>query len=280
MLLRSLQSVLCQLDECDEIIVVNDDRENSIKLDHPILDDNHKVKIITNEFESGPSGARNFGVSRSSNSYVMFLDDDDVMQNGYLASVKLSLIQHPEFAYGGAHMKRVHDNENFRFWLDRRELELGKVTKKSIDKLIGTNCGLWVNRSAFLKVGGFNTSLINSEDNDLCVRLYGHNFKCLRQSQNWIFVFSAHLDEQPNITSTTMFKKKLDCWWSVYESSKKYFGPFHPIRIELLERYTRRAFREKMGQQALKNFSQSSFDLTILLGYLYSAYLSIKYRQK
>ena len=131
MLLRSLNSVLCQLGNEDEVIVVNDDRNGGVDI-NPILSEYEgKVRVLNNQFEKGPSGARNFGVSQSHKPYVMFLDDDDVMQNGYLASVKASLERYPEAGYGGAQVQRLYPEADASIWSLKQEIEVGIIGKKA-----------------------------------------------------------------------------------------------------------------------------------------------------
>jgi len=280
LLIRSLQSVVAQLEDTDEIIVVNDDRIADVSLDVSLVEHKDKIKIVTNQFERGPAGARNFGVSLSSCNYVMFLDDDDVMQNGYLSSLKLSLMRSSDAGYGGAQMERVKSNYSDEFWQQTKEPEVGQICKKPLDVLFGCNCGMWVKRSLFMQIGGFNEKLINSEDNDLCVRLFGSGIKCLRYHGKWIYVFDHHTDAQANVTSTVPIEDKLECWWLVYLNNRHFFNSFHPIRIELLERFTRRAFRENRGRYALDKFKSAGFDPSILLAYLYTFSLRLKYFRK
>lgn len=280
LLIRSLQSVVAQLEDADEIIVVNDDRKTEVSLDLSLIEYNNKIRIVTNQFERGPAGARNFGVSLSNCKYVMFLDDDDVMQNGYLLSLKLSLMQNSDAGYGGAQMERAKSDYSDDFWRHPKEPEIGQICKKPLDVLMGCNCGMWVKRSLFTQIGGFNEELINSEDNDLCMRLFGSGVKCLRCYGKWIYGFDHLSAEQANITSTVPIEDKLKCWWIVYLNSRYYFNPFHPIRIELLERFTRRAFRENRGRYALDKFKSAGFDPSILIAYLYTVALRVKYFRK
>ena len=139
---------------------------------------------------------------------------------------------------------------------------------------------MWVSRHTFLELGGFNSSLRNSEDNDFCARLHGNRVKCLRYTKSWVFIFSDHSEEQRNITSLTSLEEKLECWWSVYEFNRGYFSPFNPVRIELLERFTRRAFREGLGAFALHKFRESRLDMTIWVGFVYAGFLHLKYSKK
>ena len=280
LLIRSLQSVVAQLEDTDEIIVVNDDRIADVSLDLSLAEHKDKIKIVTNQFERGPAGARNFGVSLSNCNYVMFLDDDDVMQNGYLSSLKLSLKLNWDAGYGGAQIERKKLEDTNDLWRQHKEPEGGKIVNKPIDVLFGAGCGMWVKRGLFTQIGGFNEKLINSEDNDLCVRLFGSGVKCLRYNGKWIYVFDHHTDEEANITSTVPIEDKLECWWLVYLNNRHFFNPFHPIRIELLERFTRRAFRENRGRYALDKFKSAGFDPSILLAYLYTISLRLKYFRK
>ena len=62
--------------DADEVIIVNDgSSEEETRRLHEIIAD-RKVKIINQE-NSGPSTARNKGVSEAQGNYVVFLDSDD-----------------------------------------------------------------------------------------------------------------------------------------------------------------------------------------------------------
>ena len=80
---RAIESVLRQTYENIEIIVVDDNNENSpgnifAKNIMKKYKKNNKVKYIEHKINKNGSAARNTGVKNSTGKYVGFLDDDDV----------------------------------------------------------------------------------------------------------------------------------------------------------------------------------------------------------
>lgn len=123
---------------------------------------------------AGSSQARNFGVALAKGSYIAFLDDDDFWERDYLERL-LTIIRDNSAAPPAMIVGRVDHLENgerhfFRFAGDVRRLEscfyfnpgyLGSV--------------LTVEKSTFLRLGGFDPTFRTGQDRELAIRYMINN---------------------------------------------------------------------------------------------------------
>lgn len=66
--------------------------------------DKYEAKLDIQYFEkanSGPGQSRNYGVERAHGEYVLILDSDVVLPEGYIAAVSAELEREPADAFGG-----------------------------------------------------------------------------------------------------------------------------------------------------------------------------------
>ena len=271
-----VSQILIQLEASDEIVIVNDDRVSSVKLSHGIRE-NAQVNIVNNTGKKGPGSSRNCGVLHAKNELVVFVDDDDILCNGYLTSLKETLLMHPEAEYGGcAIQSQSKQGESVEY--RSRPSEIAQLTKKPRELLFGAGCGMWFKKSCFIKIGMFNEELKNSEDNELCARAVANKLNCYKFKQVWIYVNRAFTNEQANITSTTSNKEKVDCWWTVYESSKRILPFYSGVRVILLERFIRRSVRDNFSMFCFTRLLKNTRDLLAPLSFAYYILLVIKYK--
>jgi len=81
-ILRSLKSVESQSYPIKEIVVVNDgSSDNGEKIVQDFINQSKLKTILINQENSGPSRARNIGISASSGDLIAFLDSDDYWSN-------------------------------------------------------------------------------------------------------------------------------------------------------------------------------------------------------
>lgn len=81
LLYKAVESVLNQSYKKVELIVIDDNKEESFKIDNAEYFsklNSDKVVYISNEQNLGSTGSRNKGIFKASGDYVTFLDDDDV----------------------------------------------------------------------------------------------------------------------------------------------------------------------------------------------------------
>ena len=271
-----VSQILVQLEAKDEIVIVNDDREAPAELSSYIRE-NKQVNLVNNTGKKGPGSSRNYGVLRAKNEFVVFVDDDDILCNGYLTSLKETLLMHSEAEYGGCAVQ-IQSTQGVSVEYRSRPSEIAQFTKKPRELLFGSCCGMWFKKSCFIKIGMFNEDLKNSEDNELCARAVANELNCYKFKQVWMYVNRAFTNEQANITSTTSNKEKVDCWWNVYNSSKRILPFYSGVRVILLERFIRRSVRDNFSMFCFTRLLKNTRDLLAPLSFAYYILLVIKYK--
>lgn len=149
LLSRCLNSVLTQIDENDEIVIIDDGSiDDNSEIYRKISRSDQRIKYIRQE-NSGPSCARNNGVKHADGDYVLFLDSDDYLIQGCIDQAKNTL---------------VHDKPDILFGYVYKDLcDEGNVIDKQID-----------NNPDVLSVNGTTeiSSLVNHilgyENNEFC----------------------------------------------------------------------------------------------------------------
>lgn len=168
---RALFSALHQRLPAHEIIVVDDNREESeraaVRACVEGLDD-PRVKSILNTRKPGGCGARNTGILAASGVFIAFLDDDDVLLPGALQAHYSAMEEGVSMVYGNC---QVVD-------------ELYKVTETTafgkallcMNDLIMGNCppsssAVMVRKDTLLEAGLFDESLPSFQDYDMWLKI-------------------------------------------------------------------------------------------------------------
>lgn len=172
MLSRALDSLLSQTYSNIEVILVNDNGRNKdynnsldtiVKKYLPLF---NKFKYIENDDNKGASESRNIGVESASGRFVTFLDDDDIYHpEKIFKQVKLfNQSTLPNLGAVYCQLKIVDEYTNkiisrtSNFYRGNRD-----VLIQSLHYTLASTPALMVDRSLFLKVGGFR-DLITGED--------------------------------------------------------------------------------------------------------------------
>lgn len=84
---RCLESIISQIDNSDEIILVNDGSTDSSGM---ICDEyaNKKNIHVIHKSNGGLSDARNKGIDYASGDYLIFIDSDDYVSNDFISNIK------------------------------------------------------------------------------------------------------------------------------------------------------------------------------------------------
>lgn len=174
---ETLESVLAQTTPADEIIVVDDgstddgpDIVRQMAKEHPIR--------LLEKANGGQSAARNFGVAHAHGDLIAFLDHDDVWYPHHLATLLEPFTESrpTELGWTYSNLDRIDQDGSMQIRSFLSGLGASHPKKTLIDCLgqdmfILPSASL-IDRSAFLKVGGFDESLSGFEDDDLFLRLF------------------------------------------------------------------------------------------------------------
>ncbi|MFC1962542.1 glycosyltransferase family 2 protein [Chloroflexota bacterium] len=125
-------------------------------------------------FESRRSAAaaRQRGFAEAKGDIIATTDADSVLPSNWLASISRAFQKRPKLVAFGGHYNFLDDCPILpRFWFKYMFpllwMAYGLIIRRQL--LFGVNMA--VKREAFLKVGGFNTSISQGEDNDISLRL-------------------------------------------------------------------------------------------------------------
>lgn len=173
---KTIESVLDQSFKDFEVIIINDgSTDNGLAVVNKINDP--RIRIFSKE-NGGVAVARNFGIEKSQNEYIAFLDADDLWFPDYLETIKGMVEQHPHagiFATSYSyidHLGRKYDMISYT--TPKGKILLTENYCKSIIKgemeqlCTDTIC---IKKILFDKIGGFREGIKIGEDTDMWLRL-------------------------------------------------------------------------------------------------------------
>ncbi len=165
---KTLESVFNSKYDNIEVIVVNDGSTDEYVIKKlQSLEHIQNLKIFTIE-NSGPSKARNFGISKSSGKYILPLDADDMISPEYIQSC-VSILK--------------NNNNISPVYCDTNHIgEISGLEKRpewSFERLLQgpfiVNCSMF-HKNAFDLCGGYDEDLKGWEDYDLWIRMAKNGF--------------------------------------------------------------------------------------------------------
>lgn len=171
---KTLNAALKQTFTDFEIIIVNDGSiDNSLQIIEAFED--NRISIFTQE-NKGVSVARNFGIEKSTGTYIAFLDADDIWLPNHL-ELLFDLIQKlPEAGiYASRYISKVSENKFLtNTFLNIHENYSGIVPDffySSIRNRIALTSAIAIPKVVLDKVGVFNPAIYSVEDLDLWIRI-------------------------------------------------------------------------------------------------------------
>jgi GT2 family glycosyltransferase len=197
---RCLDNVLIASADIDcEIIVINDSKLQKLDLKSK----EYSKVIVLNNPKSGVASARNLGVSISKSDYILFLDDDIMINKENLDSIINSLNKDPNNCYlpnwtYNHNLLEVIKITNFGNFLIKNNLTnlkgwLQKTVVWDDDNIfeieIGASYCLPITKSNFNLVNGYNESFpfAGAEDYDFCSRLKKNGVNFFVNPKNNVF---------------------------------------------------------------------------------------------
>ncbi|WP_165025787.1 glycosyltransferase [Dysgonomonas sp. ZJ279] len=191
----SLDSVCRQTfanDNFEIIVIDNNSPDKTADICRAYIEQYSQVQLrYILETEQGISFARNRGIKEAKGEFIVFIDDDETIDNFYLEKLDSYLTQYPDARLCATSVVPVYETEKPK-WLSHYTMRLitGYYNKGSEVKTLGgkdypgTGHAI-IKKELFTLFGDFNTqlgrkgsSLLGAEDKDMFLRLIENNIDC------------------------------------------------------------------------------------------------------
>jgi glycosyltransferase involved in cell wall biosynthesis len=161
------------LDDEDELIIVDDGSiDDSYKLINFFK--SSKIKYIYQN-NSGVSVARNVGINCAKNSWIAFLDSDDIWHSDKLSIQKKFHLENKQYLFSFTDETWLFNNKKIKKKKHQKKFYKTSFLDNISHTLIGTST-VMIHKSIFNSVGLFNKQLKVCEDYDMWLRiLYYYN---------------------------------------------------------------------------------------------------------
>ncbi|AZQ67607.1 glycosyltransferase [Silicimonas algicola] len=237
---RAVRSALLACPEDGQVVVVDD---HSVIPAISVLKDisDTRLRVITNGYEKGASGARNFGVFSAFGDAIFFLDDDDEMLPNYCLRVMKSGF-HGSLA-GYCAIEHVELDGSTQT-ISRRGLDRGLIPDSASmrKKIAGLQMGFWIRKDVFQELGCLDPLLTTDEDTDFTIRMCSENIGLWYDPDPGVRQYS-HLtaNKGGQLTKTTPKDVVARNYLRTLSKNHATFPPMHKARWFLLSRFLRRA---------------------------------------
>ena len=149
------------------------------------------IQYLTKK-NGGPGPARNYGVEHSKGEYVLILDSDCVLPEGYLAAIEQELTENPCDAFGGpdaAHESFTNVQKAISYsmtsFFTTGGIRGGKK-KGAMDKFYPRSFNMGIRREVYLKLKGFSKMRFG-EDIDFSYRIVEAGYKSRLFPEAWVW---------------------------------------------------------------------------------------------
>lgn len=139
---------------------------------------------------SGPGQTRNYGVERANGEYVIILDSDVVLPEGYFAAIDAELAANSCDAFGGP--DRAHES----FSTTQKAINYAMTSffttggirggKAKLDKFYPRSFNMGVRREVYQALAGFSAMRFG-EDIDFSTRIFKSGYRCRLFPEAWVY---------------------------------------------------------------------------------------------
>ena len=184
-----LQSLTMQHFKDFEVVVVEDGSSIPCKEVVDRYADRLNIKYFS-KLNSGPGQTRNYGTERSEGEYLIILDSDVILPEGYFDAVEKELLASPADAFGGP--DRAHDsftdiqkaiNYSMTSFFTTGGIRGGK---KEMDKFYPRSFNMGIRRDVYLRLNGFSNMRFG-EDIDFSIRIFKAGCRCRLFPEAWVW---------------------------------------------------------------------------------------------
>ena len=172
-----------------EVVIVEDGSE--VRCEEVV--GKYRDRLDVQYFEkpnSGPGQSRNYGAERSRGEYLIVLDSDVVLPEGYLAAVDKELTESPCEAFGGpdcAHESFTPVQKAINYSMTSFFTTGGiRGGKKKLDKFYPRSFNMGIRSDLYRKLGGFSNMRFG-EDIDFSIRIFKSGARCRLFPEAWVW---------------------------------------------------------------------------------------------
>jgi len=228
---KAVESVINSVELPEEIIVVEDRTCEAKETLSDYISEGKVQYHRKTHGVSGASAARNFGVSKANEPYVLFLDDDDTLFPAYIEKLKTDMTASScRWGFGDMSL----DGEVKKY----RARTTGELTNNNFkSKIAGLGMGFWISKDIYESVGGLDELLSIDEDTDLCCKLLSSGFNPLYIRENAVNV--SRNDGNQRLTNFTEASRIIECYLRTLTNNYELFPDKHEARDFLLDRVHR-----------------------------------------
>ncbi len=180
---KCIASILASSFRDFEIIIVDDCSKDGTEL-LKAEDFNCPIKILHQKSQLGMAEARNLGARSSKGEYLLFIDDDNIIDKEMIKSLIACADAHPDYGILGPRMFYLDDKKEYMSF-QKINLWTGKTTgfvtsgNSSINDSDGIPNVFMVKKSVFEKCGYFDGQLMQTfSEPDLAFRARKYGYKC------------------------------------------------------------------------------------------------------
>ena len=166
---KTLQSVLSQTYQADEIIIIDDGSTDGTQKKIEKYIENNSIRYIFQE-NQGVSNARNNGIKIAKNEWICFLDSDDIWDENKLQKQVEFHLQHPKILFSHTDELWVFNDKIIKQKKHQLKPSGHCFEQNIVNTLIGAST-VMIHTSVFQDVGYFDETLLACEDYDLWLRI-------------------------------------------------------------------------------------------------------------
>jgi len=169
-IVEAIDSVLCQLDKKDEIVVVDDGSTDNTKEIIKKYDKTENFRYIKKKHTNAPD-TRNRAIKEAKNEWLLWLDSDDVMIKGVLNSYRKAIRKYSKVKIFYGNLKILNNGKIY----NRIDKDYYKKNSQLLNDFIFVNvlpnpCCL-VKKNIYEKYGDYNVDFIRAHDYEFWSRI-------------------------------------------------------------------------------------------------------------
>jgi len=174
-IVRTIESILYQnYEDYEYIIVDGNSKDNTLEIINKYKNKFKGKLIVISEPDNGIYNAMNKGINVANGEWINFLNSDDWFEPNVFSKVEKAIFENKnaDCIYGDV---RKILNFNNKFY---SKIERAKTNLKELEKgMIFSHQSLFVRKSVFEKIGGFDETFKIAADWDFILRMYTRNMK-------------------------------------------------------------------------------------------------------